>query len=87
LDFRLPWPAKLAVECSAPEKWGPFENNLPVTWNTSSFDRTYLGFPSINLDGFFTKTKEAISYFVIFTILDYWRTVSGHAVQDYVYAV
>jgi hypothetical protein len=32
---------------------------LPVTWNAPSFDRIFLGFPSIKLNGLFTKTKEA----------------------------
>jgi hypothetical protein len=55
------------VGFSAPGKWGPFGIYLPVTWNGPSFDRTYLSFPSIKLNGFFTKTKEAI---FIYNILD-----------------
>jgi hypothetical protein len=54
LDFRLPWPAKFAVGFSAPGKWDPFEIYLLVTWNALSFDRTYLSFPNIKLNSFFT---------------------------------
>jgi hypothetical protein len=53
-----------------PEKWWPFEIYLTTTW-TAPY--TYLGFPSfpsIKSNGFFTKTKEAILYYVIITILD-----------------
>jgi hypothetical protein len=62
LDFRLPWPAKFAVGFSCPGKRGPFEKYLPVTWNAPNFDRTYLGFPSIKLNGIFTKTKDLYLY-------------------------
>jgi hypothetical protein len=57
--FCLPQPSKFAVEFSSPGKWSPFEKYLPVTWNAPSFDRIFLGFPSIKLNGLFTKTKEA----------------------------
>jgi hypothetical protein len=56
--FHLPWPAKFAVGFPRPGEWSPFGNNLPVTRNAPSFDRTFLGFPSTKLYGFFTKTKE-----------------------------
>jgi hypothetical protein len=37
------------------------KNTFPFTWiSPASFDRKYLRFPSIKLNGFFTKTKEAI---------------------------
>jgi hypothetical protein len=76
LDFRLPWPAKFAVGFSSPGKWGPFEKYLPVTWNAPSFDRTYLSFPSIKLNGFFTKTKEAIFVYNILDSFHYWRPLN-----------
>jgi hypothetical protein len=59
LDFRLPWPAKIAAGISTPEKWRPFEIYLTTTWTARYFDHTYLGFSSIKSNGFFTKTKEA----------------------------
>jgi hypothetical protein len=40
LDFRLPWPAKIAARMLTPGKWWPFEIYLTT-------DHTYLGFPSI----------------------------------------
>jgi hypothetical protein len=58
-----------------PPEWLPFEIYFSTTWTAPYFDHTYLGFPSIKSNGFFTKTKEAILYFVIITILEYRRTV------------
>jgi hypothetical protein len=81
LDFRLPLPAKTATKMLTPEKWRPFEIYLTTTWTAPYFDHTYLGFPSIKSNGFFTKTKEAILlYFVISTILEHRRTVPAHKV-------
>jgi hypothetical protein len=57
LDFRLPWPAKIAARMLTPGKWRPFEIYLTATWTAPYFDHTYLGFPSIKSNGFFTKTK------------------------------
>jgi hypothetical protein len=71
LDFRLPWPAKITAGMLTPgERW-PFEIYLTTTWTAPYFDHTYLGFPSIKSNGFFTKTKEAMLYFVITTILEH----------------
>jgi hypothetical protein len=58
LDFRLPWPTKIAAGMLTPEKWRPFEIYLTTTWTASYFDHAYLGFPSIKSNGFFTKTFE-----------------------------
>jgi hypothetical protein len=74
LDFRLPWPAKIAAGMCAPGKWRPFEIYLTTTWTAPYSDHTYLGFSSIKSSGFFTK-KEAILYFAIKTILEHRRTV------------
>jgi hypothetical protein len=51
LDFRLPWPAKIAAGMLTPGKWWPFEIYLTTTWT----DHIYLEFPSIKSNGFFTK--------------------------------
>jgi hypothetical protein len=56
------WPAKIAAGMLPPEKWWSFEINLFVTWNAPTI-HTYLDVPSAELNGFFTKTKEAsVSY-------------------------
>jgi hypothetical protein len=52
LDFRLPWPAKIAAGMLTPGKWWPFEVYLTITWTAPNFDHTYLGFPSIKSNGF-----------------------------------
>jgi hypothetical protein len=83
LDFRLPWPAKMATGMLTPEKWWSFEIYLSVTWNAPYFDHTYLGFSSIKSNSFFTKTKEAILYFVIITILEHRRTVYASKFKIY----
>jgi hypothetical protein len=75
LNFRLPWPAKIAAGMLTPGIWRPFEIYLTTTWTAPYFDHTYLGFSSTKSDGYFTKTKEAILYFVIITILKHRRTV------------
>jgi hypothetical protein len=67
LDFRLPWPAKIAAGMLTPGKWWPFEIYLTTAWTAPYFDHTYLGFPSIKSNGFFTKTKEAS---IIYSNLD-----------------
>jgi hypothetical protein len=59
LDFRLPWPAKIAAGMLTPKKWRPFEIYLTTIWTAPYFDHTYLGFSSIKSNGFLTKTKEA----------------------------
>jgi hypothetical protein len=41
LDFRLPWPAKIAAELLTPGKWWPFENYLTTTWTVLYFVHTY----------------------------------------------
>ena len=74
LDFRLPWPSKFAVGTLSPGKWWPFEIMLPIIWITHIFDRIYLGFPSIKLNDFFTKTKEAIFVYNVLASL----TFGGH---------
>jgi hypothetical protein len=58
-DFRLPWSGKIAAEMLKPGKWRPFEIYLTTTWTAPYFDDTYLGFPSIKSNDFFTKIKEA----------------------------
>jgi hypothetical protein len=40
LNFRLPWPAKIAARMLVPGKWWPFEIYLTTIWS----DHTYLGF-------------------------------------------
>jgi hypothetical protein len=67
LNFRLPWSAKIAAGMFSPGKWWPFEIYLTPTWIAPYFDHTYLGFPSIKSNGFFTKTKEAS---IIYSNLD-----------------
>jgi hypothetical protein len=52
-------------------KMGPFEIYLPVTWNAPSFDRTYLGFTKIELNGFLTKTKKVMMEIVQNIINEY----------------
>jgi hypothetical protein len=80
LDFRLPWPAKIAAGMLTPGKWRPFEMYLTTTWTAPYFDHTYLGFPSINSNGFFTKTKEAFKSKI--TLMLYkLRYISAHRIQ------
>jgi hypothetical protein len=55
LDFRLPWPAKIAAGMLTPGKWWPFEIYLATTWSAPYFDHTYLGFPSTKSNGFFLR--------------------------------
>jgi hypothetical protein len=38
LDFRLPWPAKIAAGMLTPGKWWPFEIYLTSTWAAPYFD-------------------------------------------------
>jgi hypothetical protein len=47
-----------------PGKWWPFGIYLTTTWTAPYFDHTYLGFPSIKSNGFFTKTmcEETIRF-------------------------
>jgi hypothetical protein len=71
LDFRLPWPTKIATGMLIPGIWWQFEIYLTTTWTASYFDNKYIGFPSIKSNGFFTKTKEAL----IKIILQHRRTV------------
>jgi hypothetical protein len=40
LDFRLPWPAKIAAGMLKPGKWRPFEIYLTTTWTAPYFDHT-----------------------------------------------
>ena len=65
-----PRPAKIAARMLPPEKLWPFEIYLPITWNALIFDRTYLGFPRIELNDFFTKTKEAILIYNVLASFD-----------------
>jgi hypothetical protein len=58
LNFRLPWPAKIAAGMLTPGKWRPFEYHT-TTWTAPYFNHTYLGFPSIKSNGFFTKTNSS----------------------------
>jgi hypothetical protein len=60
VDFRLPFLAKIAVGLLTLRKWQPFENYLPVTSisNALIFDHTYLGFPSIKSNNFFTNWAD-----------------------------
>jgi hypothetical protein len=58
-----------------------FTSPVTTTWTAPYFEHTYLGFRSIKSNGFFTKTKEAILYFVITTILEQRRTRSCLKVQ------
>jgi hypothetical protein len=77
-DFRLPWPAKIAARMLTPGKWWPFEIYLTTTWTAPYFDHTYLGFPSIKSNGFFTKTKEASknsNFERILKMLCFWQIV------------
>jgi hypothetical protein len=85
LGFRLPWPAKIAAGMLTLGKWRPFEIYLTTRWSTPYFDHTYLGFSSIKSNGFFTKTKETILYFVIITILEHRRTVHASKSKIVVY--
>jgi hypothetical protein len=73
LDFRLPWPAKIASGMLTPGKWWPFEiyftTTMPLTLITH-----ISAFPASNRM-VFTKTKKTTSNFVITTILEHRRTV------------
>jgi hypothetical protein len=51
---RLPWYAKIAAGMLTPGKWRPFEIYLTTIWTTHYFGHTYLGFPSIKSNGFFS---------------------------------
>jgi hypothetical protein len=81
LDFRLPWPAKIAAGMLTPEKWWSFEIYLSVTWNAlTSITHMYLDVPNAELNGFFTKTKEAsVSY--RFTWVEAHRLSSNGQIQ------
>jgi hypothetical protein len=71
LDFRLPWPAKIAAGMLTPGKWRPFEIYLTTTWTAPYFDHTYLGFSSIKSNGFFTKTVGLIFFLIILRFCGY----------------
>jgi hypothetical protein len=58
LDFRLPWPANISAGMLTPGKWWPFEIYLATARTLPYFDHTYLGFPSIKSNAFFTKTNK-----------------------------
>jgi hypothetical protein len=48
LDFRLPWPAKIAAGMLAPDKWWSFEIYLSVTWNAPTSITHISTFPTLN---------------------------------------
>jgi hypothetical protein len=68
LDFRLPWPAKIAAGMLTPGKWRPFEIYLTTTRTAPYFDQTNLGFSNIKSNGFFKKTKEASILYIYIVI-------------------
>jgi hypothetical protein len=73
LDFRLPWPAKIAAGMLTPGKWRPFEIYLSTTWTAPYFDHTYLGFSSIKSNGifqnFFSKIRKKLRIFEFFFVI------------------
>jgi hypothetical protein len=61
LDFRLPWPAKIAAGMLTPGKWRPFEIYLTTTRTSLNFDHTYISaFPVSNRMGY--SIKMIIAY-------------------------
>jgi hypothetical protein len=68
LDFRFLWSVKVAADMLTSGKWWPFEIYLTTTWTAPYFDHTYLGFPSIKSNGFFTKIKGKTKRTIKFVI-------------------